>query len=1065
MNEREMLRLAALRSYGVLDTQADAAFDRLAGLAGNLFSTPISLISLVDAERQWFKARVGLEASQTPRDESFCAHAITLGPDAVMVVEDATQDPRFANNPLVTGPPGIRFYAGATLTTKDGHNLGTLCVIDDKPRPRPEPSELARLTLLARIVIDEFELTRAHRQVREKQHLLEIAETMSGVGHWRLDLATNTPVWSNTVYTIHGVDRATFDPCLDDAVAFYHPDDREMVRRHLADAIETKAGFEFRLRILRADGALRHVVCRGLCELDDQGQPMAILGLFQDITDTVETITKLGQRTERYRLVTAHAGDVITRYDFGGGGRFISPAIEKLLGYTVEETIGLNVPTVLHPDDRDRVMAVFDAMSQGLDQMTLQHRSRHKLGHYIWVESNLQLVRDRSGAPLEIVSVSRDISDRKALELEMIAARDDAREKAQRALLAEDIGGVGYWRYDLTSQKLDVSPKMFEIYGLDRIERPSIEVFNDLIHPDERAWTMARMTERLRTGEADYNVPTRIVRLDGEERCISGSSIIEMAANGAPAFIMGTVRDITDERKAQADLAASEVRYRLLADNARDMICRFGPAGDIQFISPACHEVLGYSPEEMIGWRIIDKIHPDDRQQLTDYYADLVPRGPSATSEPLQFRGLHKDGHWVWLEGTPKLFFDDTTGALIAIQDVVRDITIRKEMRAAIEQALAEAEAAAAVKSEFLSNMSHELRTPLTAVLGFSRLIEDQPELSAVTRRFVDRVSNAGKALLSTVNDILDFSKLEAGQVEIITAPSDPRQILEDALDLFSCQAQEKGIELAMVGVDRLPPSLTLASDRIRQILLNLIGNAVKFTDSGRVVLDAKWNTGTGRLRVSVTDSGDGIPADRLEQLFKRFSQVDGSSTRKHGGTGLGLAICKGLTEAMGGRIGVSSAVGKGSCFWFEIPSAKVALTGGAGVGHEAMSIPEGCRILVVDDNPVNRDLASVVLRAFGAELTEAANGEEAVQLASAEPFDVILMDLRMPGIGGETAAGHIRRGDLNSNVPIIAFSADTGLLPDGLFDGVVAKPLDAMGLVTEINRTLWVAEGIEHAA
>jgi len=800
MGDREGQRLAALRAYSVLDTEADAAIDRLAGLAGNLFSTPISLVSLIDEHRQWFKARVGLEASETPRDQAFCAHAIAMGPDAVMVVEDASLDPRFASNPLVTGAPDIRFYAGATLTTKEGHNLGTLCVIDDKPRPRPSPAELERLQLLARIVVDEFELTRAHRQAREKQRLLEIAETMSGVGHWRLDLAANKPVWSDAVYAIHGVDRESFDPQLDDAVAFYHPDDREMVRGHLASAIETGAGFEFQLRLVRADGALRHVVSRGVCELDDHGKPSAIMGLFQDITETVETIATLQRRKQRYRLVTEHAGDVITRYDFAGSGQFISPAIEKLLGYTVEETAGLTVPSVLHPDDRPHVMAVFAAMSQGLDQSTLQHRSRHKAGHYIWVESNLQLVRDESGAPQEIVSVSRDISDRKALE-------------------------------------------------------------------------------------------------------------------------------------------------------------------------------------------------------------------------------------------------------------------------AAMELARAEAEAAAAVKAEFLSNMSHELRTPLTAVLGFSRLIENQPELSPATRRFVDRVSNAGKALLATVNDILDFSKLEAGQVEIVVAPSNPRQVLEDAMDLFSGQAQEKGLDLVMTGLDQLPAGLALAPDRIRQILLNLIGNAVKFTDSGRVELNAKWTARTRRLRVSITDSGAGIPADRLDQLFKRFSQVDGSSTRRHGGTGLGLAICKGLVDAMGGQIGVSSQPGQGSCFWFEIPADKTSRAA-TEVDGETAFIPEGCRVLVVDDNPVNRDLVCAVLRAFGAEMAEAPDGETAVQLAAGEPFDVILMDLRMPGMGGEAATRQIRQDGLNGNVPIIAFSADVGgVLPVGVFDGVVAKPLDARMLIAEINRTLSFEGDIENAA
>lgn len=1063
MEAREALRIEALRSFAVLDAQADAAIHRLAQLAQSLFDAPIALVSLVDEDRQWFKARLGLEAPETPRDHAFCAHTITQAPETVMVVEDATADPRFADNPLVTGAPDIRFYAGATLSTKEGHNLGTLCVIDTKPRPRPDEAALERLKLLARIVVDEFELAKAHRQTREKQRLLELAETMAGVGYWRLELDNNTVTWSDAVYAIHGLSRDTFDPNLDDAVAFYHPDDRELVRRHLASALDTQTSFDFQLRLIRADGALRYVISRGVCELADNGRAAALFGVFQDVTETVETIETLRRRRSRYRLVTEHAGDVITRYDFHGQGRFISPAIEKLLGYTVAETAGLTVPSVLHPEDREAVMAVFASMPRGLDQQTIQHRSRHKYGHYVWVESNLRLVRENDGTPREIVSVSRDISDRKALELDLITARDDAREQAQRALLAEDIGGLGHWRYDLRSRHLDVSRKMFEIYGLPCVARPEMAAFNECIHPDERAWTLRRIAERLKTGEPDYNVLTRIVRPDGQERCVSGSSVTLYGADGAAAFMMGTVRDVTDERQVQVALAESEARYRLLADNASDMIASFQPTGEISFISPACKNVLGYQPDEMVGRRVADFTHPDDRQPMADYYADLIRRGPGSVSEPYEFRAQHKSGHWVWLEGQPKIFFN-AKGAMVAIQDVAREITARKALEASLVEARAQAETAAAVKSEFLSNMSHELRTPLTAVLGFSRLIEGQPELSDSTRRFVDRVSNAGQALLSTVNDILDFSKLEAGQVEIKLCATNARQVIEDAVDLFTCQAQEKRIDLELKGLETLPPTLMSAPERVRQILLNLVGNAIKFTDEGKVAVEVFWNPSAGRLRTCVKDTGAGIPADRLDQLFKRFSQIDGSSTRRHGGTGLGLAICKGLAEAMSGQIGVESAEGQGSSFWFEIPAEAIDSAVEAKADTDRALIPEASRVLVVDDNPVNRDLVRTILRALGAEVTEAPDGENAVRLAQVEPFDVILMDLRMPGIGGLAAAQQVRQDDLNGNVPIIAFSADITQAPSDVFNGAVSKPLETAALVAEIARVLQPTE-FDHAA
>ena len=513
--------------------------------------------------------------------------------------------------------------------------------------------------------------------------------------------------------------------------------------------------------------------------------------------------------------------------------------------------------------------------------------------------------------------------------------------------------------------------------------------------------------------------------------------------------------------EANAAVARSEARFRQLAENAQDMIIHSNMRGIVQYASPGCLEMVGFTPEELVGREGMFIVHEDDREAVraivVDQVAELIAGhrlGPSR----VEYRAVRKDGRTVWLESRPGLQRDPLTGKVIGITDIVRDVTEQKAMERQLREARIEAEAAAAVKGEFLANMSHELRTPLTSVLGFARLVDDEPDLSPDARRFIGRVLSGGKALLTTINDILDFSKLEAGQLELKPEPSAPDQIIDEALDLFSLEADAKGVALRAEGLARLPSDLMIDGGRLRQVLLNIIGNAVKFTEAGSITVSAAYDERQHRLRISVADTGPGIASEDVDLLFRRFSQVDAGLTRKHGGTGLGLAICKGLVEAMDGQIGVVSTLGQGACFSFDIAAPfAVGLELPPEIEVAMPLLPPACRVLVVDDNPANRELVTAILTAMDADVVEAVDGLEGVQAAAADPFDVILMDLRMPRLDGAQAAARIKgEGGLNAGTPIIAFSADArpgG--PGDIFDGAVSKPMTALGLIGAITTAM----------
>jgi CheY-like chemotaxis protein len=308
---------------------------------------------------------------------------------------------------------------------------------------------------------------------------------------------------------------------------------------------------------------------------------------------------------------------------------------------------------------------------------------------------------------------------------------------------------------------------------------------------------------------------------------------------------------------------------------------------------------------------------------------------------------------------------------------------------------------------------------------------------------------------------VLDFSKLEAGEVTIRRRPANPERAAREVLEMFTLEAATKGLDLRFEADESLPPGLILDEDRLRQILINLVGNAVKFTERGRVSLALSYDR-AGRLVADVADTGPGIAPEAGAKLFQRFSQIDGSSTRSKGGAGLGLAICRGLAEAMGGSVALRSAVGEGSTFRLELPAPATARPGPRD-GAAAYDDLEGLRVLVADDNPANRELVRAILEPYGVEVSEAHDGREAVDFAADLPVDLILMDLRMPRLAGGDAAAEIRAGDgPNRDIPILSFSAEHETSsarsePGRVFSGRIRKPLEAGDLLNALRQALLI--------
>ncbi|MCA6284478.1 MAG: response regulator [Phenylobacterium sp.] len=607
-----------------------------------------------------------------------------------------------------------------------------------------------------------------------------------------------------------------------------------------------------------------------------------------------------------------------------------------------------------------------------------------------------------------------------------------AREAHKIALLAEQLAGTGHFRLSDNLATADFSDGMYAIHGFDHgVEKPGVQDLFNLYDESDREKLTRLIHETVRTCKPN-RAEARFRRRDGRERIILCQTSPEVSPTGQVTAILGVSMDITEARLREEALMESEARIRMLTDHVTDMILWITEGGRILYASPSV-QALGFEPEDLLGHRLSSFVEPADvgaaQQLLHQVFGDKAPDG-EVTGE-FRFRTRGAAGREVWMEGLASSVRDPKALTRSAVFNF-RDVTRRRELEADLRLAKARAEAAAQAKSEFLANMSHEVRTPLTGVIGFSTLLSETPDLPAQAHHYIRKVIASGEALLTVVNDILDFSKLEAGQLELDPAPFPLRGFLEDVAGLFSAQVEARGLRLEIEVAEDAPQHLMADRARLQQVLANLLSNAIKFTEKGVIRIQARYDQVQQKLEVAVSDSGVGIHPDAAGRLFQRFTQADGSISRRYGGTGLGLSICRQLTELMGGGIEVISAPGAGSTFTFTIlaPPADAAVDAAMNpeVSPTAVAMAdEMSRILVVDDLEANRELLRALLLAAGQHgMEEAASGPEAIAMAMRQPYDIILMDLQMPGMDGFAAARAIRQlSKENAATPIIALSAN----------------------------------------
>jgi PAS domain S-box-containing protein len=1007
----------------------------------------------------------------------------------------------------VLDSPNIRFYAGAPLTVSDGSCVGTLCIIDHRPRETSQ-AELQMLRDLGDWVQEEINLLdigEATKIIRDQE--IRLRAIMGNILDGIITIDKTGIVESFNAAAQRIFDYAAHE-VIGKNVAMLMPDPhRQRHDEYLADYLETGdtkvIGTGREVVGVRKDGTPFPMdLSVSTMELDDG---LKFIGIVRDITVQKRAQEALKDSEVRFRTLVEHAPEAIVVLD-ADSGHFadVNENAARLFGYSSADLYRLGLLALSPPKQADgqsshELIAAYVQQALNGEEPVFEWAHRNAAGRNIPCE--VRLVRfPASGCNLVRGSIT-DITERKRSE-----------EALQKSNMLMNSISLAQSRYLIDSSEEYVFEQLLK--DLLAITESEYGFIGEILHTvtgdpylKTHAITNIAWSEQTRkfsvknapNGLEFHNLNTLFGNVITTRRpVISNNPAADSRRGGLPAghpelktflgvpFLLGTeilgmagianrprgydeelvdflgpfistLASLIQAKKAdrersrtEAALRESDQRWQFALEGSQDGIWDWNLQTDEVFFSKRWKEMLGFQDNEISNelkeWS--ERLHPDDQEQV---YADLEKHLNGHTEYYVnEHRVKCKDNTYKWILDRGKAIERDEQGKALRVIGTHTDITSRKHAEQELKQAKEAAEAAARAKSEFLATMSHEIRTPMNGVLGMAELMRDT-QLSEEQQEYLKIINQSGRALLTVINDILDFSKVEAGKLELEPIAFDLEAAARDVMQLLIAKAEEAGLELVLDYAADCPRHLVGDAGRTRQILLNLVNNAIKFTEKGHVLTTidcVRQHEQTVQVRIGVTDTGIGITSDDRAKLFRSFTQADASTTRRFGGTGLGLAISKHLVELMGGEIGVDSTPGEGSTFWLTL-SLPVA----AAPEPPAMAQLQGLRALVVDDSPINQRVLKAQLESFQMEVDVSGEAEQAMsQLSAISPtdplYDLIVLDHQLPGMDGEQFACLLQQHPRLARIPMVLLTSvgqmgDVRRFKEAGFAAYLTKPVE----------------------
>ena len=969
--EHEDERIKQLEFFDLLHLGKDPELDVFAETACLVADCPASLIAMMERDTQRVQSCVGLSFDFVDRKDTVCQYAIASG--EILVINDTLLDDRSSGNPLIHAS-GIRFYAGVPLLDDKGFALGTLCVIDYKPRTLSD-DQVASLQKIGKAVTTMLMMKKKNLQAEYFEQTFSVTNNLICV----LDNELNIKSVNSAFELAVGVKQEdlrhrNFLESLRD------PDPKLKILTE--DLKISNEGLE--ITTTTDKGSSGKVVIEWFLKHNQKQTEIFCFG--KNVTHLIAEKQKLEISERRFRNFFENAIGLMSTHDLEGKILSVNKKGREVLKYTEEETRTLNLRDLVPKQNLPLLEQYLQQISINKEDVGTMVLTTKDGDEVFWMYHNM-VDTNEEGKPY-VVSTALNVTEKFAMEKDLLYTK----KILEQTSAAAQVGG---WEVNLKKKSVFWSKSARDIHKVDATFKPDLE--NALgFYTGESEKRVRFLFERAVNEGISYDEEVQLVQTDEEVIWVRVIGIPEME-NGKCTKVFGIIQNVDVFKKTFLELSRKEAMLQAFVSYVPAAVAMFDQDLRYLAVSKSWLDEFSMADRGIIGKNLFE-VSSHIPQERIKIYMDAL-KGKSYRNENLAVQVTNKPElqHYK-LEVSPWYLSEGVVGGVIvSILNITDTVKANVELKNAKDMA----DLASKAKSEFLANMSHEIRTPLNGVIGFSDLLLKTP-LNEMQTQYLNYINESGESLLNIINDILDFSKIEAGKMELIIDRANVYDMVSQVLNVILYQSQKKELELLLNIEQGLPRTILLDESRIKQVLINLLGNAVKFTGEGEIELKVqklKMTADHITLRFAVRDTGIGIPLEKQQRIFDAFTQEDSSVSKKYGGTGLGLTISNNILKYMGSKLTLSSEPEKGSVFYFDL-ELRYEVGDGPDEGDiEDLNIG---RVLIVDDNENNRMILQHMLEYKNIESKLAANGMEALQILTAgERFDVILMDYHMPVISG----------------------------------------------------------------